>query len=237
MAGQRSTVDEIVTEIRRNIGESIVAQSDIDSDSDLYKIMNRYVQSLPMKVMRFIRAQGAPIQAGDFHLDMWKQTWTSTTVNAADTLVVTQGSATVYLPSNMDDFESFYDTTYKREIDVVVNPEKSAEKIELLTTLPSGPPEAIEIRGNTTNTSWVREAQLYPAPPSSLTPTIRLVGWRNPASVSATTDYLDIDIKYEELVIVGVTAEILRKDDPNLPRFIEAENDLLLGLATSAKAA
>jgi hypothetical protein len=237
MAIQRSTVDELITEIRRNIGEPTAARSHV-SDAEIYMLLNRYLQKLAHRLANALRAEGIRVKDGGLRFDMWRDSWLSTDNNQADALVVAEGSSAVYLPTNYDHCVSFFDETHERQLFVIHDPSFLTSKIQELKNRPVGPPEAIQIKGYTTNgTYWVRECVLYPDTPSGVTPSLTLEGWRLPAKITIGSEFPDIDPKYEELLVVGLSAMLLRKDDPNYKRFADEENVLLLTVASTARAA
>lgn len=234
MAAQRSTVADLITEIRRIMGEPNAARSHI-TDANILKVMNRYLQHLSVRAAGMLKSEGLSVKDSTLHLDMWRESWTSGVGGAEDKLVVASGSSTVNLPSNYDHFISFYDLTHKRHIPVVSLLDTENTKIEELLKKSAGPIEAIEIFGYTEDTQWFRTARLYPDIPSGITPSIRLEGWRLPAAAETTAEYPDIDIKHEWLLVVGTAAEIMRKDDPNYDRYQQMEASYMLPLAASAR--
>jgi hypothetical protein len=236
MAIQRSTVTQLITEIRRNIGEPNSARSHV-TDANLYLLFNRYLQKLSHRLADAMRAEGIRVKDGGMRLDMWRTTWESTDTAADSALVVTAASPTVYLPTNYDHYISFYDKTHERPLFVIHDPALSTSKVKELKERGPGVPEAIHIKGYVSNASyWVREATLYPDTPSGTTPSLTLEGWRLPTQVTTGSDSPDIDPKYEELLVMGLSTMLLRKDDPNYKRFAEEERALLLNAANTARA-
>jgi len=105
---------------------------------------------------------------------------------------------------------------------------------------PAGPPEAYELLGYaTSNSIWVSQATLYPSTPSSSTPTLTLTGFRKPTALTSqstpsTTEFPDIDPRYEELAILGPIVTILTPDDPTVALFASQEQSLISQLASTA---
>ena len=239
MAIQRSTVAQLITEIRRNIGEPVSVRSHVP-DSSLYVVMNRYLQGLSLKVEPLVRGEGVSIEKGTLKLDMYFQQWSSQTTVANDVVVAPDNTDFFYLPNNYDQYYKFYDNNEKRELRVITSSFASQRTLERLKQKAPGPPEAVQITGYVThpsdNTYWLRKVYYWPTV-GTYTPSLLLEGWRLPAKVTSSAHYIDIDPKYEDLFVAGVTATLLRKDDPNYSRFQELERELLLPLAATARAA
>jgi len=240
MAIQRSNASVIVTEIRRLVGQVDSNLSDDLPNIRILDIINRYLQGLTNRVSSFLRGEGTQIADGRLKLRFYKQTWASTTVAAVDTLVVTAGGSTIDFPDSLDYVESLYDTTAEREVEVVREVNRRHTMGRRLRDRPDGPPEAYEPLGYATSGSlWVSQATLYPSTPSGSTPTLTLTGYRKPTALTSqatpsTTEFPDIDPRYEELAILGPVVTILTPDDPTVELFAAQEQSLIGQLASTA---
>jgi hypothetical protein len=240
MAIQRSNASEIVTEIRRLVGQVDSNLSDDLPNTRILSIINRYLQSLTNKVSSFLRGEGSGIKDGTLKLRFYRKTYVSTTTAAAATFVVTAGGSTIDFPDDIDYIESVYDTTHERELEVAREVNKRHTMGRRLRSRPAGPPEAYEPLGYATSGSlWVSQATLRPSTPSGSTPTLTLTGYRKPAALTsqdtpATDEYPDLDPRYEELAILGPVISILTPDDPTVSLFADQEQKMIGQLASTA---
>ena len=211
MALSRASASDLVTEVRRLIG-----QVDADLSTDLPNVrildmMNRYMKGLTHKVSDFLRAEGGGIANGTISLSFWKQTWASTVTPAENTLVVTQGGSTVDFPDTMDSIDSLYDETNERMLEKAREVNKRHTMGRRLRDRSAGPPESYELLGWATSGSlWVRQAT-----PSG-------------------SEFLDIDPEYDQIAILGTTVSILSPGDPMVEEFKTQETAMLGQLAMTA---
>lgn len=240
MAISRASALDLVLEVRRLIGQ---VDSNLSTDLPQTRIldqMNRYVQGLTHKVSSFLRGEGSQIADGTLKLSFWKQTWTSTTVAAADTLVVTQGGSTVDFPDTIDYIESLFDETNDRVLESAREVNKRHTMGRRLRDRTAGPPESYELLGYATSGSlWVRQATLYPPTETGITPSFTLTGYRKPAiltsqSSPSASEFLDIDPEYDQLAILGTTISILSSGDPTVEEFKTQEQAMIGQLAMTA---
>jgi hypothetical protein len=186
---------------------------------------------LTVTLGRFAQSQGKPLDTGTIHLDMWR-----TNAN----LTTTSGSSTAHLPTDYDHWISFWDNTHSKRIYPVEDTHRWQRKSTRFRDRGAGPTEAIEIKGGVTNSStWVRVAELLPSVVSGVTPSIRMDYWRLPAKIvgsDTSSEYPDIDVKWEELLVVGTSKNLLRNDDPLYDRYDDAEKTMLFELARAAGA-
>jgi hypothetical protein len=112
--------------------------------------------------------------------------------------------------------------------------------IDSLRNKTPGPPEFCEIGGfETASTVWRRKGTLYPATASGVTPSLSLTYWRIPARMagsSPSSEYPDIDPKYEQVIPFGVARELSRSQTPETQRWQELETEILLQMAGTARA-
>jgi hypothetical protein len=222
------TLADIRDEIRRRAGEksgTVTTGTPYLTNAELLRQVNMYMQRLPRRVSALSG------DASELKLDMW-HTFTD--------LAEAGGDSTVYLPTDYDRYESFWDQANGRELKVVSGVEKYWRKRKYhrrADTDRVGPPEAIEILDFVSNSgTWQRRALLHPDTPSGDTPDIRMYYWRLPAVMSADSDKPDIDIKYQDLTIYGPILDFFRDDDPAYDRYMALERELLLGLSKTAMA-
>ncbi len=237
MAITRLTLANIVDLIRLNIGEDDEGLSKItdadpgsgDSITGLYTVVNAYIQSIPTRCAAILQQEGIPVREGRLYFDMWRTSGTA--------LTATSGSSTVHFPADYDQWISFYDETHKRTIHPVTHTSRWA--LSRLKSKPAGPPQRIQIEGYVTNSSaWVRKGILYPATLSGVTPNITLEYWRLPTAMAesdATTEYPDIDPKFQDLCWIGPVVQLTRPDEGSYERHREEERALLLALARSGR--
>lgn len=218
---QRLTLANIIAELRRIYGEPTAATSAF-TDAQAVLLINGYGQRL---ATRCAQVAGRPDKTPRF--DMWRTN---------GTLTCSAGSATVYFPLDYDSYIEFYDSTNRRPIYPLEKVNKYAYRTLRHKAL--GPPEAIEIRDfATVSGDWRRQGTIYPTPPSSITPSIALVYHRLPVAMpnsSPSSEYPDVDPKFQWLFVYGPACELLRSNDPSYNRFQELERELLKELAATA---
>lgn len=237
MAVQRLALSDYIEEIRRAIGEETAALSEID-DADLARVINGYIQNLPMRCAEVATQAGVRIGSGTIRFDFWKTAVNSTTTAGAGNFVVAAGSSDMDLPNDYDHWISWYDRTNNRPFHVIRETSRWHRDIKERI----GVPRYVEIRdlyagGSST---WRRRATLYPAVVSGITPDIELTYWRLPASMPNTTaasEYPDIDIKFQWLPVWGVVVELMRPGDPAYERYAAQERNMILAMLQSARAA
>ena len=240
MAISRASASDLVTEIRRLVGQVDTALSTDLPNVRILDMLNRYVQGLTHKVSLFLRGEGSQIADGTLKLSFWRQTWASTTVAAADTLVVTQSGSTVDFPDTMDYLESLFDETNDRVLESAREVKKRHTMGRRLRDRAAGPPESYELLGYATSGSlWVRQATLYPPTESGITPSFTLTGYRKPAiltsqSSPSASEFLDLDPEYDQLAILGTTISILTAGDPMVEEFSAQEQAMIGQLAMTA---
>lgn len=240
MAIERFSLSEITDFVRLNIGEEDPAQSQIADANPasgntlvgIYRVINNYLQSLPIRVGTMMRSLGMRPKDGMVQLSMWR--------TAATALTTASGDSVVYFPLDYYHYISFYDTQYRRPIYPVHSPLRWKAQVERFQLKPAGPPEAIVIQGFVTiSSNWRRRGLLLPSTPTGNTPAINIDYYRLPAlmaGTSPTAEYPDIDLAFQDICIVGPTCELMRTDDPSYPRFKERETEILIALAYTAEA-
>lgn len=240
MAISRASADDLVTEVRRLVGQVDTALSTDLPNVRILDLLNRYIQGLTHKVSSFLKGEGKQIADGTLKLSFWKQTWASTTVAAADTLVVTQSGSTVDFPDTFDYLESLYDETNNRVLESVREVNRRHTMGRRLRDRAAGPPEAYELLGWATSGSlWVKQTTLYPPTETGITPSLTLTGYRKPAiltsqSSPSASEFLDIDPEYDQLAILGTVVSILSAGDPMVEEFKAQEQDMIGQLAMTA---
>lgn len=240
MAIAQASASDLVTEIRRIIG-----QVDADLSTDLPNVrildmLNRYIQGLTHKVSDFIRAEGGSIKDGTIKLIFWRQTWVGDVTGGDDVFILAAGSSSFDLPNTFDYLESIYDTTHERELEEVREINKHTTRGRMLRDRPAGPPEAYELLGYTTSsTRWVQQGTLYPSTAAGVTPTLILTGYRKPAILTSQatpsgSEFLDIDPEYDQIAILGTVVSILSAGDPMVEEYKAQERAMLGQLAMTA---
>lgn len=234
MAVQRLTLAQITTEILRITGYTASSLAPWSSDANLYVVINRYGQRLPLRCAQ-VAISTLGLSQGTIRFDMHR-----TVVNSATTgtgLRIAASSSTAYLPTDFDAAISWWDRTNNRRIRPIVGVAKWHDEVK---TKPAGPPEAIEILGVVLDSSdWRRQATLHPATVSGVTPSVELTYYRLPAIMpgsAPSSEYPDTDIKYQDLWIYGPVLELMRPGDPAYDRYAALEKELLVDLAQTAKA-
>lgn len=232
---QRLSLSQIETEILRITGHSTSALAPWTSSANLYLRVNEYVQGLPTKlahkVMDLRTAGKAPPSAGVPRWDMWR---------TEDRLQTKATVGNVMLPEDYDHWISVWNETSNRRVDVV---ESVAKYHDHLKKKPAGPVEAIEIMGGLPGLStpkFVRYANLYPVPATDQA--LTLTYWRIPRAMpgsAATTEYPDIDPKWEYIVVCGSVVNLLRPNSgsPYFDRYAQEEERILTDIALTAKVA
>ena len=235
MATSRTAADDITTEVRRIVGQTDSNLSDSLPNTRIIDILNRFVHSIPHRVIDLRATHEAHLS-----FPMWHTTWSSTASSGAGNLLIAAGSSTIDFPDNLDHMESLYDTTYMREVEIVKNLDGRYSLGRKLREKTKGPAEAVELTGMaTSNSVWVMQGTLWPSTPAGFTPTFRLKGYRKPAiltsqSSPSSSEYLDIDVEYEEMVIHGTVAEIMLPDDAMSQIYRSEAEKVLSQLAKSA---
>lgn len=232
MAIQRLTLGQIETAILQAMGYSASSVAPWSSSSNLYLRINEYVQRLPQKISAAatqLRQNGSSLPyTGIPRFDMWR---------TSGTLTVSMGSATVYFPADYDAYISFTDQTNNSPLYPVDN--VSSYYLNILKNKPPGPPEAIDIGGYISYSgTWVRKGTIYPSTVSTVTPSIAIEYWRIPAAMPGlfpTTEYPDIDPKYEQIIINGVVADCARSNGQEMDRFSAIEKEMLVEMAYTAR--
>jgi hypothetical protein len=232
MAIQRLSLSNILTELLRIVGFASSTVSDWATNANLYNIVNRYGQSIPI---RMSQASQSPKR---LLCDMWR-TVVASAATGTDAMLVAAGSSTVYLPVNCDYVVSVYDVTNKAKVEIITDIDRW--HIDDIKKKDPGPPEVIELLGYTdyaTDSSWRRYGTIYPATVTGTTPSFTLTYYRLPAimpGVAIETEYPDADPKYHSLWIYGPAAELLGPSNPAYDRYAALEKELLLDLATVSR--
>jgi len=240
VAISQASADDLVTEVRRLIGQVDTALSSDLPNVRILDMMNRYMKGLTHKVSQFIKAEGAGLSNGNIKLSFWKQTWASTTSAATDVLKVTSGGSTIDFPDTLDYIESLYDETNERPVERAREVGKRFTMGRRLKLRTAGPPESYELLGwATSNSLWVQQATLYPPTAASTTPSLTLTGYRKPSILTSqatpsTSEFLDIDPEYDQIAILGTMISILSPGDPMVEEFKEQEQKMLGQLAQTA---
>ena len=224
------TLSNLIEATRRAFGEDTASRSQID-DTDLTQYMNAYLQNLTNRAMTVAASAGVPIPGGNLpRFDMWKTVVTSSTSTATG-LQIAASSSVAYLPPEYDRTISWWDNTAHRKLEVVRDTAKFHSD---LRTAKPGLPRAVEILDFTTVSSvWRRQATLYPATPTGMTPSIELTYYRLPAvldNTTPTTSYPDIDPKHQWVIVNGVVAELMKPSDPAYEKFSAAEQAGIVAL-------
>ena len=227
MAVQRLTLQQIVDSVRRNIGEETAAISRI-TDANLYIVVNRYLQNLPVRLGQLAATEKMNPSDGPIWPTFWKTTNTSITTAVSD--------RNIYFPTDLGEIISLYDNTHKR----MIYPTSTISRfqIEQLKLRPPGAPEKYELVGYTTNSgSWVQQAVLYPATVSGVTPSFELVYYRIPAEMTAVGHYPDLPVMFHDLAIVGPTMDLMRPMEPTYARYVDWEKSILTSILRTLRAA
>lgn len=230
---QRLNLSQIETAILQVMGYSSSTTAPWASSANLYLRINDYGQRLPMRLNGIARSMGLAVPV---RFDCWRTSANSST-SGTSVPVVAAGSSTVYLPVNYDHYISFYDLTHNRPIRVIQDADRWHVKY---VRAPAGPPAVIEIGGFTTDGSsnWRRTATLYPAVPSGVTPSIRMQYWRLPTAmpgVSPSTEYPDIDPKYEALFVYGPICDLARNTGFEYDRYAAWEKEMLIDMVSTSR--
>ncbi len=206
MALQRLSLSQIETAILECLHYPASTVAPWLTSATLYLRINDYVQRLP--VIAAGMANSMRLKIGKLPLkgvprfEMWKTVGKLTTAS---------GDSKVYFPEDYDAPISFWDETANRPLEVIRNVDKYHSRIRKETP---GPPKAIEILGGIpiqSSAVWVRYGQLCPATIAGVTPNITLNYWRIPRKMpgsSASTEFPDVDPKYEMLVIYGTASDL-----------------------------
>jgi hypothetical protein len=234
MAVQRMTLANVRDRILQVFGVTASTAAFWSSDANLYTYINMVGQSIPTKVGMLL----APDKPGSkVRIDFLRTKATSATTGSA--FVIAASSSTGYLPIDYYDYESFYDNTAKRRVDVIINPSARASTIERLKKNPAGPPEAIEILGMTTNgTYWQRAFTIHPSTVTSITPSMELVYYRIPASMpgaDATAEYPDAPVEFHPLWVYGTIMELMARADPQYDRFKTLHDEIIQAIARQSR--
>lgn len=239
MAIQRRSLSQIRDEIYRICGNYDTSGTGTDtpwrSDANLYRIINDYLQRLPYHAAQVVQ-KGAPRRPIRF--DMYKTVLDSGGGVGAGQFVTDLGVSLVYFPTDLDEVISLYDRVSNEPIHAI---QEVARWHKDLKERAPGPPEFYEHLGFVSDSGsvWRRYARLYPATEAARTPDLELTYWRLPARMAGsapTTEFPDIDPKYEMLAIIGPSRAILQPNDPSFDRIDRDEKELLLDLVMSGRA-
>ena len=234
MAVQRLSLTQIRANILEILGYSTSANAPWSLDSTLDLRINQYGQRLPMRLNSMARQLNLPTPV---RLDCWRTTADSSNSTTA-AIQVAIGSATVYMPVDLDAAISYYDLDNKRPI----YPLEGAYRYEIedLVNSPPGLPKYIEVGGYVTEGSnWRRQATIYPAPISTYTYSLRLEYWRLPTSMPGEDpnyEYPDIDPKYESLFVFGPVTDLTRSTGQEFDRYAAIEKEMLVEMLSTARA-
>jgi len=238
MAIQRMSLAQIETNVLQLLGYASSAVAPWASQANFYIRVNQYMQRLPQKATALARSMGIIGQtSGPLRFDMWRATATSSTAGAGN-IVVAAASATIYFPTDYDKWISLYDATNGKTLDVAE--EVDRYHVDRLRNKPAGPPEACEILGMATGDSaWRVKATLHPATAAATTPSLILTYWRIPASMagsSPSSEYPDIDAKFEYLAVAGTARDIAPPNHAQIPRLDAIEKEMLVEMALTGRA-
>jgi len=228
MAIQRLSLSNILTELLRIVGFASSTVSDWATNDNLYNIVNRYGQSIPVRMSQAAQSPKRLL------CDMWRTVVDSST-SGTDVLIVAAGSSTLYLPVNCDYVVGIYDNTNGSKVEVITD--VARWHIDEIKKKDPGPPEVVELLGYTTyatDSTWRRYGTIYPATVTGTLPSLTITYYRLPAimpGVAIETEYPDADPKYHSLWIYGPAAELLGPSNPAYDRYAALEKELLLDLA------
>ncbi len=235
----RLSLTQIAAAVRFNIGEPDTDLSQISNTTtdtvNLLLLVNRMLNQLPKRMAEVMaKVSGAPTKVPALYLDCWRTPLTVLTGGTA-------GSNVMYLPADYARYVSFWDNTGAKRLHVVSNVDKwhvTTLKQHALTTTPT----AVEIMGYTTDGSsnFVPLVRVWPAPTAPVTPSVSVEYWRIPAAMDVAnpgSTYPDLDPVFQDVLIYGTTAEMMRRDDPSLGEFQSKEQAMLLDMAYCARAA
>lgn len=262
MGVQRSTLAQIIEEVRRLVGQQVVANSDISDNDKLRVLANRYMNQLPQRVADLVHGTGENPRKGVILFDMWADTWTSINVDDSEgvenptgvfqtgvelnyginELICTTGSATVYLPANLGYADSLYDLTHERVIPIVRRVYKSSRSIARLVNAPAGPPRKMLIQGfrqlGVSEWFWGSEGVLMPAPTATMLPSLRLEGYRMPAPMAEEDEaFPDLDPRYEGILVAGLALIFMTPKHPAYSRVEAQEKAIALQMMRTARIA
>lgn len=232
MAVQRLTLTNLIAQIRIAIAEPTAARSKV-TDAEIAQIVNGTGSRIGLKVAAMLRASGK-VDAQEIHLDMYRTVTTSATTGTG--LVCAAATSTGYLPVDYDHYVSFYNLTDNKPMPVV----SDVSRYHAIRSKTAGPSECIEILDFTTDDSsnWRRQFKIWPPVATAVTPSIELVYWRIPASMANATpsaEYPDTDTKYQWLWVYDPVLELMRPDYPSYERYKGFADELLTGLAATAR--
>lgn len=243
------TGSEVLAEVRRRFGETTAATSSV-TDNEIYALGNLYLQRLTRRMSQVLQGEGHQIGQGALKLDCWVTVLNSTTASSADNLKVTAATQQVGFPQNFDHPISLIDRNTGKKVHFVTQVNKYwLDRFQFgldnagvdpgydtdVYSVRTGPPEYMELLGMATVDSSFRvEGKIWPAVPTGVTPNLELTYYRIPATIAAGTA-LDIDPKFQDLVIDGTVLSLLRDDDPVYERYLESERNMILELAKTAK--
>jgi len=233
MAIQRLALSDIETAVLQIMGYGASTASPWKTQANFYVRVNEYMQRIPAKISAVsneLRQRGTKLPYNGIpRFDFWRTQGNITT---------TSGSATAYMPADYDHYISFWDNTNSQPISVVEDVDRYHQE---LRTESAGPPRHIELLGFATNGStWVRQATIFPATMSGITPSIRCTYWRIPAKMagaSPAAEYPDIDPKWESIAIYGTVCDLARPIKLELPQYQELEKEMLTEMAMTARGA
>jgi len=238
MAVQRRSLSQIRDEIYRICGNFDTTGTGTDtpwrSDANLYRIINDYIQRLPLRASQVIQKD---LPRRPIRFDMYKTVLASGGGVGAAQFVTGVGDSLIYFPTDLDEVISIYDTSNNEPLHPI---QDVARWHKDLKERAPGPPEFYEHLGYITDSGsvWRRHARLYPSTDAAQTPSLELHYWRLPARMagsSPTTEFPDIDPKYEMLAVKGPAREILQPNDPSFDRIDRDEKELLLDLVMSGR--
>jgi len=238
MAVQRLNLLEIESAILEETGYAKSANAPWRSSDLLYKRINEYMQALPRRLNTAAMQMAASgvLKPTDIpvHMPMWKTSATSATSGTG--LMIEQSSSTAYLPVDFDAAISCYDVSGKRPITIVDNADQYLD--EELTQSPPGPPRVLVLSGYALqSTTWRRSGTLYPSTQTGVTPSVRLVYYRLPAitrGTSPTSEYPDLDPKWESVVIYGPACALVRNIGFEFERLEKLEQETLAAMCLEA---
>jgi hypothetical protein len=229
MAVQRLSLSDIETAILEITGYELSTLAPWKTSARLYTRVNEYIQRLPQKVTTVAKQAGLiEPTSGPLRFDMWKST---------ATITGTIGSQDVWLPTDYDHWISFYDLLNNATIDPIQEVDKY--HVEGQRNASPGPTKNITVLGYALNVSvWQRKGKVYPPVESTVIPSLSLTYWRIPAKMagsSPTTEYPDIDPKYESIAIHGTVCDLARPSSPEYSVWKAKETEILAEMALTAR--
>lgn len=228
-SASRWSLAAITDAIRFHIGQPETTRSraaDAATATRLWSLgeqVNNYCQGLRAKLNQLARAEGLTAKGGQIYLP-WYRT--------SGTLTTTSGSSTAYLPQDFDGLIALRDVTNNLPIYCVNNPTRHF--YEHIRKRPAGPPELLVMEGFFNNGgTWQRRVTIYPATLTGITPSLGIEYYRVPADMDEsdpTNAYPDIDPRYQDVLIWGVSAEFMGMTHPSYDRFKGEENKIYMAM-------